>query len=281
MYDSLRENLLDKYEAWGQDIRDEDVMDLCISDIRNLINDSNEFKLYRYVSPDYFNIRNIETQQIHLSPNGVLNDVYEGLVVDKEKANYQKFQELKELAYMTCLTESNDNILMWSHYAKGHTGICIEYDLKTLVNDKYQILNHIFPVIYDNDIILERNIPKMIESYKSIKTAIDIDEALDNKLFNDIIPLFLIKSKVWEYEREWRIIYSLKQMYDENDETLYSGNIPLNCISGIYLGLKIHPEIKRNILEICERISNDDKHIDVYQAKISGDRCTIEFDKVQ
>ena len=281
MYDSLRENLLDKYEAWGQDIRDEDVMDLCISDIRNLIDDSKEFKLYRYVSPDYFNIRNIETQQIHLSPNGVLNDVYEGLVVDKEKANYQKFQELKELAYMTCLTESNENILMWSHYAKGHTGICIEYDLKTLVNDKYQILNHIFPVIYDNDIILERNIPKMIEIYKSIKTAIDIDEALDGKLFNDIIPLFLIKSKVWEYEREWRVIYSLKQMYDKNDKILYSGNIPFNCISGIYLGIKIHPEIKRNILEICERISNDDKHIDVYQAKISGDRYKIEFDKVQ
>ena len=281
MYDRLRENLLEKYEAWGQDIRDDDVMDLYISDIRNLIDDSKEFKLYRYVSPDYFNIRNIETQHIHLSPNGVLNDVYEGLVVDEEQTNYQKFQELKDLAYMTCLTESNDNILMWSHYAKGHTGICIEYDLKTLVNDRYQILNHIFPVIYNNDIILKRNIPNLLRDYKLLKTAITNEEDYwGEEMFDDIIPTFLIKSEAWKYEREWRIIYSLKQMYDENDEILYKGNIPFTCISGIYLGIKIHPEIKRNIQEICERISSSDKHIGVYQAKISGDRCAIEFDKV-
>lgn len=281
MYDELRKSLLDKFEFWEQGIRDEDVMDLCISDIRDTINDSENFKLYRYVPPEYFNIRNIETQTIHLSPNGVLNDIYEGLMGDNERFDYKEFQELNDLAYMTCLTETNDNLLMWSHYAKGHTGICIEYDLKRLKNDPYKILNHIYPVIYDNDILIKRNIPNIKRDHNILKLSIDNSDVYDGQeLFDDIVPLFLIKSEEWSYECEWRIIYSMKQMYDENDETLYKGNIPFNCISGVYLGVKIHPEIRQNIIEICQRLNTTKNPVKVHQAKIGSNRSSVEFEEL-
>lgn len=37
-----------------------------------------------------------------------------------------------QIARMACLTEENDNILMWSHYADSHKGFVIEYDTKSL-----------------------------------------------------------------------------------------------------------------------------------------------------
>ncbi len=34
--------------------------------------------------------------------------------------------------FITCFSETNKSILMWSHYASNHTGFCIEYDFSKL-----------------------------------------------------------------------------------------------------------------------------------------------------
>jgi len=48
---------------------------------------------------------------------------------------------------VVCLNEKKDNILMWSHYAKNHTGFCIEYDHKSLVSGAPR-LRLLYPVFY-------------------------------------------------------------------------------------------------------------------------------------
>lgn len=35
--------------------------------------------------------------------------------------------ELKDAVRVVCLSETYDSMLMWSHYARNHTGYCIEY----------------------------------------------------------------------------------------------------------------------------------------------------------
>lgn len=90
MFKELRDSLREKFTYYEQDIRDEDVLDLSRHDIPTVIQNSTSFKLYRYMSPEYFNIRNIEPQTIHLSANGDMNDIYEGLVRDYDESDYIK-----------------------------------------------------------------------------------------------------------------------------------------------------------------------------------------------
>ncbi|WP_418537050.1 DUF2971 domain-containing protein, partial [Odoribacter laneus] len=33
-------------------------------------------------------------------------------------------------SYVSCFSESNDNFLMWSHYASKHSGVCLEFTVK-------------------------------------------------------------------------------------------------------------------------------------------------------
>ena len=61
---------------------------------------------------------------------------------------------------------------------------------------------------------------------------------------------------------------------------MYNGNLKFKCISAIYLGYRIHPEIKANVLEICGRISTNDKTVEVFQAKLDGCRYDIAFDRI-
>lgn len=282
MYEDLKDVLNEKIEFWESDIRDEDVFDFTSYNLRPAIQESVEFPLYRYMPANYFNVRNIETQTIHLSPNGCLNDVYEGLPSVDNPGNYYKLAKLNELAYMTCLTEDKDNMLMWSHYADGHQGICVEYDLKRLNEDPYGIIDHLFPVIYRDNRVIHRDIDSLLNSYNDLIKAIcghyvhDGDEELD-----DLLPLFLTKSTVWQYENEWRIIYTRKNMHDADDDVLYSYNLHFPCMKNIYLGYRIHPEIKKNIIEICDRLSQKGQQVMVYQAKLENESYDIVFDEIE
>ena len=70
--------------------------------------------------------------------------------------------------------ENINNPLMWSHYAKAHEGICIEYE-------------------FDNSFLDDRII------YTKVKYK-------DNLKAENVIDLFAIKSKFWSYEKEVRFI---------------------------------------------------------------------------
>lgn len=282
MFDELRERLKERFEYWGQDIKDEDVIDFSTYDLYDAIQSTKSFKLFRYMPATYYSIRNFEKQIIHLSQNGVMNDVYEGIPNTQEELSYFKIKKLSDLAFMTCLTETNNNTLMWSHYADNHAGICVEYDLKLLQEDPFGICKHLFPIIYGNTRLVNRDIQTLLESHCALKKAIDEGYVYDGvEMLDDILPMFLTKGNVWEYEKEWRIIFTEKQMYDVDEEILYSGNLPFPCVTAVYLGYRIHPEIKANLIEIADRISSaENRKIQVYQEKLESRGYEIGFEKI-
>lgn len=280
VYANLRSQLAEILEFWGPNVQDADVNEFFHGYLNPVLDEEKPFKLYRYMPPRYFNIRNIETQMIHLSTNGSMNDTFEGIPEFRGKLSCQDAKELEDLAYMACFTEENDNTLMWSHYAKDHTGVCVEYDLKKLDNDTNGVLSHLFPIVYSEQRPALRDIGSMIDSQKQLNEAINKGNVYDGKEpFNDILPLFLTKGKVWEYEKEWRILYTKKQMYDIDDEELYTGNLSFKCISSIYLGYRIQPAIKQHLLEISKRLSSLGSFVPVYQAQLSPGGYNIVFER--
>ncbi len=85
---------------------------------------------------------------------------------------------------VTCLSEINDNILMWSHYANSHKGVCIQFDLGKMVSDDHILVR----INYDDNYPLHNFI-----------TQGDNPTGLSKAVIGT-------KSSLWSYEREFRLI---------------------------------------------------------------------------
>ena len=145
---------------------------------------------------------------------------------------------LRSLIAMYCLSERNDSVLMWAHYATKHTGFCIEFE----ASDETPFFGTAQPVTYESDY-------PHVDFFKTPK-----DEQLD--------PIFLTKSCDWGYEREWRII----------DHTRGRGlrRYPESSMTGVIFGARISEMDKRSIIAWLEARKSSPK---LYQAT----RHTSEF----
>ena len=265
-----------------EDIVDQDIYSFWDNNLFWVLNSCDSFKLYRYIKADYHNIRNIETQTIHLSDNGVMNDVFEGLPQLDGALPYSKIEKLNDLAKMTCFTEDNDIELMWSHYADSHKGVCVEYDIKRLKDDPYCLVKHLYPIVYGDERKIWFDYAKLVDSHISLKESIRGNYYYDGILeMDDLLPMFVTKSSSWEKEKEWRIVFTLKQMYDVNDPKLYDGNLKFECISAIYLGYRIEPMVKEHLIEICKRIEEASGPVKVFQARLDNENYNIHFDEIK
>ena len=81
-----------------------------------------------------------------------------------------------------CLSENRDDLLLWSHYAAGHTGLCLGF--RVAADNKYFARAH--PVRYS-------------AHFPSV-------HALHDPGQKQVEAFLLTKAKGWAYEREWRII---------------------------------------------------------------------------
>ena len=281
-YKKLREQLQEVFDFWGEEINDNDTREF-----KNLLADSlkhtSKFKLYRYTPPKIYNLRSFEKQTIFLSQNGTFNDIYEGIPSDDLNgiSNFD-LSLLNDSAYIACFSEKHDNLLMWSHYADSHRGFCIEYDLK-LLNLNSDILSHIYPVLYHNQ---RESFPikDIIESMRELNDSIYKNEVCDINV-DKLLTLFTVKGLDWKYEREWRVIYTKKDMYDRSETNSISKSLQIlsfPCVSAIYLGYRIDPDIKSNILEIVSRLRNTTKRkIKVYEPFLSNKNYNINFKEVK
>ncbi|MGV3588106.1 MAG: DUF2971 domain-containing protein [Adhaeribacter sp.] len=141
--------------------------------------------------------------------------------------------EMKMKLGVCCFSEVYDNILMWSHYAKNHTGVCIGFDLPVIQQDLYGL----YPVMYKDKIT-------------RITRTMDYNDAM--------LMWVLSKASDWSYEREIRAV-SME----------YNGlvEIPPSTIKEIYFGCKIEPKRK---IEITNLLRDNLKDVRKYQMKIDN-----------
>lgn len=170
--------------------------------------------------------------------------------------------EWREKIGILCLTEDPLNILMWSHYANNHTGICIGFDRDA------SPFNHTKKVIYRG----ER--PKA--EFNS-----DPEKLIDRVL--------LTKSQHWQYEKEWRVI---KRTIETDELNFYHETFKTNpdrleeiaetieqhggpgmysfdpsAIRSIFLGARITPENKNSIIQATHTFAPQAK---IFQAELDN-----------
>lgn len=148
-------------------------------------------------------------------------------------------EEINRNFVIACFSESYKNELLWSHYAEKHQGICVEYDFSRLFSsnseDVFKLL-HLYQVIYSDD---RPCIPLTV----GIKGELQYVLKEGTYKRTDKIIALLTKSKVWQYEKEWRLIMpSLEYKF-----------LDFPIISRIYLGAKISEENKKSMKELASR----------------------------
>lgn len=182
-----------------------------------------------------------------------------------------------------CMSSRNDSILMWSHYAKDHQGLVLEF------NRNLKFFKGFNKVNYDTKPLRLRG-----HFLKDITLKNTTSQ-------NEIKSLFLTKYKDWEYEREWRNIIGLDKFAEEIEQLFDSIQLPLyqkwklkksiqnneeivdfyfskQALHGVYVGLNC------NILDelkVCELIKEKYGKVPVYKSFKKEDSFAIEFKRIQ
>jgi len=160
------------------------------------------------------------------------------------------YKRLNEEVGVFSFTEYNDDILMWSHYADKHRGICIEFKPVKEEHDNfyYQAQKVIYP---------KENNPPHLNFYK-----------YRNNPEKEATKLLSTKALHWEYEGEWRII-DVKNGPSKR-------SIPEGIISSVILGCRIEENDRDLIMKLA---SSYPIPITIYQAKIKSNYYELEIQR--
>lgn len=141
-----------------------------------------------------------------------------------------------------CLSERNDNILMWSHYANYHTGVVLKFKIIPELDTPLSIAR---PVIYVPTPPFYFSATQIIEQILSIK-KIETDLQKLNEHYT------YIKSDVWAEEKEWRV-WDIKP---KNTSGWYSDyKLYPQELETIYFGCKINVEEKNKIIQVAKQFN--------------------------
>lgn len=164
---------------------------------------------------------------------------------------------------IACFSELHNNLPMWAHYANNHTGVCLEYDIKSILEAHTldHILNFLYPVFY------VKVLPDSVNGIYG-KYWVDFDEErkqpkTENNTWR-VHPIIdypsIHKLKEWQYEREWRLIQNIAFFRKRLDVTVtdmfnYEKGIPMifNKPSRVYLGYNISKNNENSIIETCQK----------------------------
>lgn len=161
--------------------------------------------------------------------------------------------QLSKVIGVSCFSTSSDNILMWSHYANKHRGVCIEYDF-SLLEQLENINAFLLPVMYSNERPLLPFEKLELENGQAKQESVI-------RIMPDLIRAILTKSEFWNYEREWRFIALTKPKQP----------IKLPIISRIFTGANITEE---NFQKVVSAIGN--RHIPITKYSLKRDKYELE-----
>ena len=142
-----------------------------------------------------------------------------------DKLSEEAVQAVKQMAFIACFSEVIHSVTMWSHYANSHKGFALEYDtkgfqLKCQFCDNLKQCNkaavcNFYPVIYQQQ---RYDATDFLGWYIGRSMGVPIknpDTFASSKSL-------LYKSSQWSYEKEWRLIVSkLNEFQDKSPVCIY------------------------------------------------------------
>jgi len=141
---------------------------------------------------------------------------------DLDEAFEKTISDFRNEYGVLCLSAIENDILMWSHYAENHTGLCFKFNTG---NDFFQPAQ---PIEYRTQ-YPEIDFISLAENME--RPGAEGDEAKKELASK----LFLTKAEHWAYEREWRILRFDLDRERSGPDAVY---FPRNALVGIILGCR-------------------------------------------
>lgn len=131
-------------------------------------------------------------------------------------------------------SERFDSIVMWSHYADQHRGICLELDTTALpANARFHKVQ-----------------------YRNERPRVNLIR--DRRIANRVAAG--TKSAEWQYEQEWRLALENGPVQFPTEITL-----PAKMVRGVILGVRIEPGDRDRVLDWCRSLPETPT---IYQAQL-------------
>ena len=135
-----------------------------------------------------------------------------------------RFFESLDQNGIACFAKDATNMLLWSYYAEGHSGIAVRF---RFTQENLSEMRRLF-------------IPLEVQyqtHFPNINYYIDTKEELLRTVLGT-------KATVWAHEQEWRLVLV-------GDQGLLP--LPLKMIDGVIMGMRIDPDDERNLREWIEK----------------------------
>jgi hypothetical protein len=166
---------------------------------------------------------------------------------DNLKTNTSKlninFQESVKDMGVACFSKKNDSILMWSHYADNHKGVCLKFKTS---DAKF----------FDNVATV-----KYTEKFPNLNYEFQYS---DSQNF-----LFFTKSKEWTYEEEVRVLKKPRQLFKFKPEVLDS----------IYFGAKCTVKNRNEIIELVQE-KREFENVKFFKVKLDSEAFKLRFEEI-
>lgn len=180
----------------------------------------------------------------------ILSHNIESMVDDIEKYKSQLLSSIdfwfpiiakvsKRFVTIACFCETVQSIPMWSHYASSHQGFALEYEFRPTLSKGIENCG-IYPVIYDDERI-DASMYVACSFLRLFGISIKNPDALS------YIKCSLYKAKLWEYEKEWRLLnYTPKNVFESGASMIQYKP------SAIYYGADMQSTIKEQLHDIAK-----------------------------
>jgi Protein of unknown function (DUF2971) len=170
--------------------------------------------------------RTLSTQlTAEMCPNGIPTQAFRDVFTRSVTEIFAERRKVQlESRGVACFSAKSSDIMMWSHYADGHRGFCLEFD------SAIEPFSKALPVRYREDFPYINPVDVLVEPHTGDP---------ENHLLGAMV---LTKAPCWNYEQEWRIMHM-------EPSKLYTYDY--HALTGIYFGAEMpfaHIEILSLIL---------------------------------
>ena len=161
-----------------------------------------------------------------------------------------------------CLSELDDSLLMWAHYADSHAGMVLEFDESHSFFNQRRGDSDEFGFLRQVTYSRERPSLHMIESEATVA--------------------FLTKSYEWAYEQEWRMLLPLQnatKVIPNAIPPVHLFSIPKTALRRIAFGCRMTPERVQHISAAIRGLG-EFQHLRLEQAHLHPRHYKLQFSPI-
>lgn len=224
--------------------------------------------------PHYY-VQEDDVRELHKIVHGLehIVEACDGLDADLEQVAQNDPDAISSINIASrflafCLSKNPKNLLLWSHYARNHRGLALEYSADILENDTLCSI----PAYGAHDFSWHGKLVPV--SYRK-------DRPSGDDTFPSIVNRLLTKSQNWSYEEEERCLvmeYGCKHVMDPKKlvETPngYNYRIAPEALVGVIMGAEMTDANKR-IIELIARNLGSNRSLRIKQARLSEDEFSV------